>query len=26
VFDSDLFGENKFTNNFETLLSATVFF
>jgi outer membrane beta-barrel protein len=26
VFDSDLLGENKVTNNFETLLSATVFF
>ena len=26
VFDSDLLGENKVTNNIETLLSATVFF
>lgn len=26
VFDSDLLGETKVTNNFETLLSATVFF
>ena len=26
VFDSDLLGEKKVTNNFETLLSATVFF
>ena len=26
VFDSDLLGETKVTNNIETLLSATVFF
>jgi outer membrane beta-barrel protein len=26
VFDSDLLGEKKVTNNIETLLSATVFF